>query len=63
MTEDEAKTKACPMYKVQEVRTGIDTYVQHRPTCIGSDCMMWRRTHPAEGAMDHGYCGLAGTPQ
>lgn len=71
MTEDEAKTKWCPM-----VRAGIDAgmavnhHVDMRPKgdgvydqsrCIGSGCMMWR-WHSNEGKGFKGYCGLAHNP-
>lgn len=58
MTEDEAKTKWCPMTRVGHV-AGMainrhpderDFYVETR--CVASSCMMWRDS----------YCGLAGTP-
>ena len=54
MTEDEAKTKWCP--------------VKPQMTCLGSLCMAWRQTsatyfNPAisDGPV-RGYCGLAGKP-
>lgn len=71
MTEDEAKTKWCPM-----VRTGLvagmavnahvtddkgklgDIYEETR--CRASACMMWRWHHTAKPHM-LGFCGLAGT--
>lgn len=70
MTEDEAKTKWCPMARAwaegndghaasinrqyQRGKPDIDCY------CIASDCMMWRSL---DGVTVHGYCGLAGKPQ
>lgn len=76
MTEDEAKTKWCPM-----VRTGmvagmaVNHHVDMRPNgdgvyqqsrCIASDCMMWRPyvvggKKPGE-SIPGGDCGLAGNP-
>ena len=66
MTEEDAKTKQCPMVQGK------------RPTetkCIASDCMMWQWAHPIpldgkwEGDkwcqdysgtnIKQGYCGLA----
>ena len=63
MTEEEAKQKWCPMMR-QGDRIG---------TCIGSDCMMWRKEKRgfkflADGGIDlsgvyyAGWCGLAGKP-
>jgi len=64
MTEDEAKTKWCPM-----VRTGltvgmaVNHHVDMNPggqgvhdetRCIASGCMMWREYR------GNGWCGLAG---
>jgi hypothetical protein len=74
MTEDEAKTKACPYAKnfgaSQQVADGPG------PHCVASACMAWRHTHTEtrefqhidrEGSVlksrDHGYCGLAGAPR
>lgn len=73
MTEDEAKTKWCPM-----VRTAYRDYINvgespelglctvndkesEASRCIASKCMMWRESSPL-GSMatgPHGYCGLA----
>ncbi len=60
MTEDEAKTKWCPM-----VRTGLTAGMavnQHtndevygETRCVASECMMWREYR------GNGWCGLAGT--
>lgn len=54
MTEEEAKTKLCP----------IVTYANHQGTtemqsCIASGCMAWRR---GDSRPESGYCGLAGRP-
>jgi hypothetical protein len=49
MTEDEAKTKWCPMYRITSLEW-LQTATNNRgetlhenipPNCIGSDCMMW----------------------
>lgn len=64
MTEEQARTKWCPMVRTSALREGNPTgavtnqcdesYVA--TTCIASDCMMWR-----VGALSNGsYCGLAG---
>lgn len=75
MTEEEAKTKWCPMARValngcnQYVAgnwdsRGISEVEQHDYfKCIGSGCMMWRPHGPKESlAGEHGHCGLAGAP-
>lgn len=66
MTEDEARTKWCPM-----VRFGEDDACSNRWTvypnliqcrCIASDCMMWRFGPDKTVVGDRlGYCGLAGS--
>jgi len=74
MTEEEAKTKWCPM--VRNVREGINVgpwnrvegEIPYTSKCIGSDCMLWRRevvfytdeVGPTEEDNKRGYCGLAG---
>jgi hypothetical protein len=65
MTEEQARTKWCPMVRFQhQLGTNRDACFDHAGThCIGSDCMMWRWDVEAcrEGPeVDHGYCGLAG---
>ena len=74
MTEEQAKTKWCPMS-----RTGVDEVTANRgfngkifeeDKCIASDCMMWRwlswkpkglTTWEIEFDKEAGgYCGLAG---
>lgn len=44
MTEDDAKTKWCPMVRMGDMNapTGINAGNQAGTTCIGSACMMWR---------------------
>jgi hypothetical protein len=68
MTEEQAKTKWCPM-----VRGGLNVHTtwgsprepgpeQRNPAaarCIGSECMMWRWDRDTDHV--HGHCGLAGT--
>lgn len=58
MTEDEAKTKACPRAYLFDPGNG-DT-----PNCIGSACMAWRERPPPPEIVGpvHGFCGLAGAP-
>lgn len=75
MTEDEAKTKWCPMgqYGIAVGPDGDVAEINNRPfssgkpTCIGSACMMWRQTRKGHVMADgrvvqepNGYCGLAG---
>ena len=67
MTEDEAKTKWCPMVRSSDLEKDVDNcYIKDRnPTysrCIGSDCMMWRwelDVRFAEMSKTDGHCGLA----
>lgn len=67
MTEEEAKTKWCPM-------TADERYARTHlsQNCIGSACMVWQQTRPAESITFHpagrkelpaqGRCGMAGRP-
>lgn len=66
MTEDEAKTKWCPMVRVEMVAgIAVNRHVADVPDtldgtydetrCIGSGCMMWK-WHQMTGP--HGFCGL-----
>lgn len=49
MTEDEAKTKWCPMTRHGYGSEGVGINRMHNnkqpetARCIGSDCMMWRK--------------------
>jgi len=78
MTEDEAKTKWCPMVRVHYLNP-IDILKNARAEaesrCIGSACMAWRwKLAPnaskkflsmhgyTSDAPENGYCGLAGKP-
>lgn len=76
VTEEDAKTKWCPMVRHIErqdsgessnnrcfpvddpKKTGISNNVWNK--CIGSHCMMWRRTNAVSAIDLRGYCGLAG---
>jgi hypothetical protein len=71
MTEDEAKTKWCPMRRITRIgNIKIDNTDGKEFTlnCIGSACMMWRfygdqlhRGRVGNGApLTEGYCGLSG---
>ena len=72
MTEEEAKTKWCPMVVFMlgggQVRNRDACYDVAGTHCIGSSCMMWRETgrvrlfEPINGPHEvvQGYCGLAG---
>ena len=78
MTEEEAKTKWCPMVRFNYTGNGNTdhnrgAYVNASPTpinCIASDCMMWVWQIPPNvavsdsdtGANREGHCGLAGKP-
>lgn len=50
MTEDEAKTKWCPMVRYKSINgEGInrwDSFTDSLSRCIGSDCMMWEDHTP-----------------
>jgi hypothetical protein len=63
MTEDEAKTKWCPMVRISafgehtssppanRVMDAINKTVARNPRdcrCLGSECMMWRLSKPAD---------------
>ena len=48
MTEEEAKTKICPIIQIDE------GFVK----CRASGCMAWRLVSPL--VPDDGFCGLAG---
>ena len=56
MTEDEAKTKWCPMT--------LGRTPPNPEACGGSACMAWRESPPPPEIVGpiHGFCGLAGIP-
>lgn len=68
MTEEEAKTKWCPMVRMKP--SGLVADLRHLPDtlCLGTACMMWRGTYTVEDGRHkylndgEGYCGLAGGP-
>ena len=73
MTEEEAKTKACPLLFMGNLAMMMaqDTEKERvNSSCVGSTCMMWRWRE--DGKMEElpndkgwstgGYCGLAGKP-
>jgi len=73
MTEDQAKTKWCPM-----VRRSMFTYGSHdisvnrdgqNDKCLASECAMWRWNITTDPIFDekvqsrnNGFCGLGGKP-
>lgn len=72
MTEENAKTKWCPILGLGGAILNIQ---EGQRECIGSACMMWRQTdliQERRDSPDHaekqlwkqqiGYCGLAGKP-
>ncbi len=73
MTEQEARTKWCPMARVSTYSVGNPAESAANRTdegtpypasrCIASDCMMWRweEDHTYTGKHD-GSCGLGGKP-
>ncbi len=69
LTEDEAKTMWCPMYRCAPHGTNADADGGRRDTCVASRCMMWRKATermPTDGGSRYyasekrGFCGLAG---
>ncbi len=69
MTEEEAKTKWCPM--VRDVRMTNGNLEIGSGYCKASGCMMWKigpKAVPVKGPYDvsieiqTGYCGLGGKP-
>lgn len=73
MTEQEAKTKWCPMFRASLGITpaGEREVIDNRndgeasTRCIGSACMAWRWTgegKPEPNGGPVGFCGLAGAP-
>lgn len=70
MTEQEARSKWCPM--VRNNWHGTSTNRGDRGSietcsCIASDCMMWRWNRKltdvnSEEKFTEGYCGLGGKP-
>jgi hypothetical protein len=77
MTEDQAKTKKCPIFGIViAITASVDALRKDLPKqaiinsglcCIASDCMMWRfdltREEASIGAHpENGHCGLAGNP-
>lgn len=71
MTEDEAKTKWCPMMeRGHNANKGGAGFVRGDLSCVASDCMAWQwKVTPAGARNDNargnahakacGYCGLA----
>ncbi len=69
MTEEEAKTKWCPMVRINvalNAAQGVGAFNRDGGDfdCIASDCMMWRwNTRIKIGyKYEGGYCGLGGKP-
>jgi hypothetical protein len=58
MTEQEARTKWCPMVRIAVFSTSVNRIKNSDSThCIASGCMMWRPL-----PWQSGYCGLGGKP-
>ena len=65
MTEEEAKTKWCPMVRIGDMNapTGLNRGNNSNNNCIASDCAMWV-WDPKYNAMKEqlvptsGHCGL-----
>lgn len=71
MTEDEAKTKWCPMARLDYDHSTINRDTEYKSEelvipkaslCIGSDCMMWA-ADPSGFFGDNGHCGLCNMDQ
>ena len=68
MTEEEAKSKWCPMVRCIWYPTPTDSgwnRVSENVNCVGSECMMWRWKTPLSADIDgnyysNGFCGLGG---
>ena len=64
LTEDEARTKWCPAFRISYGGEGSDPHDNRGDTpgnngrCIASRCMAWRWSGEAIG-----YCGLSGKPE
>ena len=56
MTEDEAKTKWCPMIRWTSAQNGLDSFENRGANCmcITSDCMMWRWKTEYSSITDNG---------
>jgi len=69
MTEDEARTKWCPMVRISIEGHGSynqysDGDIPEMCNCIASNCMMWREIRKQDSSTGYwntvgGYCGLA----
>ena len=62
MTEEEAKTKWCPMSRCADPENSAinKPYFEDIDNqCMASACMMWRCE---VNSFNHGYCGLGGKP-
>lgn len=66
MTEAEARTKWCPMFRRAGGNGNADADGGRRSNCIASGCAMWRwaarltETHTSYEQSEQGYCGVAG---
>ena len=77
MTEQEAKTKWCPLNAIfttmtaqrMSITESVRESFMKSILCSASECMMWRWVEPSRTATDpaqeyhqKGYCGLGGKP-
>ena len=61
MSEEQAKTKWCPMLHIARVTQNFS--MPTRSNCLASDCMMWQwkvvnNQYDDPDAPKEGYCGL-----
>lgn len=59
LTESEAKTKWCPLYRHND----IEDEVRGGSNCIASDCAFWRWSHQDHNGIPTGFCGGATLPK
>lgn len=70
MTEEQARTKWCPMVRFSMSEDDNNscnnrTLSPEVRNCIAYDCMMWRTARKSstdKPIVEVGYCGLAGKP-
>ena len=61
MTNDQAKTKGCPLFIAAAIGVAPASPDLSHTNCIGDVCVFWRYYTPNAGASTQGYCGEAGS--